>query len=217
VTNAPRRRNAPRLPPEARREQFLDSALRVVSVAGFAGLSMESVAREARVAKPVLYALYPTRVALVSALLEREYAEGLDELLAAMPSGLLGKDPDVAYVETVRAFLTAIRSHPDRWKLILQPGDDAPVEFRGYVAAARRGIVKNAIALAESGLLLRGGPTHLDPELFGHAMFAIAELLGRLHLTEPERFDDERLVAFAAGLCAALPRTTPTSSLDGAS
>lgn len=52
----PRRRNTPRLPRGQRREQLLDAALRVVARADLDRLTMQAVAQEAEVAKPVLYA-----------------------------------------------------------------------------------------------------------------------------------------------------------------
>lgn len=203
----PRRKNAPRLPPDERRTQFLDAALQIVVQDGLAGLSMEGVARNAGVAKPVLYALYPSRSGLVSALLEREYQLGFEELVKTLPRDLIGRDPDDAWTETVRAFLEATARNPMRWQLILRSGEDAPAELREEIAIARRGILEHVITLGTAGMALRGGPMDMDPELFGHAMYGVAEMLGRLHLSDPTRFDRARLNEFARALALALPRS----------
>ena len=55
-----RRKYARRLPPEQRREQLLDAALSLIP-AGFDTVTMESVAKQAQVTKPVLYDLFANR------------------------------------------------------------------------------------------------------------------------------------------------------------
>ena len=51
----PRRPYAPRMAPEQRREQVLDAALRVILELGYSGVSIEAIAREAGVTRPVIY------------------------------------------------------------------------------------------------------------------------------------------------------------------
>ena len=67
ATDTPRRKNAPRMAPEQRREQLLDAAFEVTGRVGLHNLSMESVAAEAGVGKPVLYTIFDTRTDLVAA------------------------------------------------------------------------------------------------------------------------------------------------------
>jgi AcrR family transcriptional regulator len=69
VSAQPRRR----LTPEARREEILDEAARVVLEEGVSAVSMERLGREAGVSKALVYAYYPNRTDLLSALLLREY------------------------------------------------------------------------------------------------------------------------------------------------
>lgn len=210
----PRRRNAPRVPPEERRRQLLDAALRVLAADGLPQLTMEAVARQAGIAKPVLYAMYPTRVELIAALLEREHDHGIAQVTDAMPTDLIGSDPAVAYVETIKAFLTAVADNPDRWRLILDAGDSAPADFREHLARARRDIVARSISLAEIGLAIRGDRAALDAELLGHFMLGIAEWAGRLVLTDPLQFTPARITEFASTIALALPRTLPLKGND---
>ncbi len=56
---------------EARRGQILDAALRRWAVSGFDSTSMEDLAREAGLAKGTLYLYFPTKSALLDALIRR--------------------------------------------------------------------------------------------------------------------------------------------------
>src|SRR3954453_18749022 len=57
------------MPIEARREQVLDSALRIICERGYAAANMEAIARETGVAKTVVYEAYGTRERVPRALL----------------------------------------------------------------------------------------------------------------------------------------------------
>lgn len=62
-----------RLAPEARREELLDHAARLVLAEGLSAVSMERLAREAGASRALAYAYFPTREALLRALLLREH------------------------------------------------------------------------------------------------------------------------------------------------
>ncbi|SDF80095.1 transcriptional regulator, TetR family [Lentzea fradiae] len=197
-----RRKYARRLPPEQRREQLLDAALALIP-AGFEAVTMEAVARQAEVTKPVLYDLFANRAALVGALLEREGARATQQVLAALPTGCEddARPAEDAFVDAVRAFVTAVVEAPDRWRLVLLPPEGTPREFRAEVELVRATVLAQVQELV-AARLEEDGP---DAGLLGHAMLALAEMSGRLVLTDPDGFPPERLVAFVArvarGLC----------------
>jgi AcrR family transcriptional regulator len=62
-----------RLTPQVRREQILDETARVILDEGMSAVSMEGVARGAKISKGLVYAYFPNRTDLLSALLLREY------------------------------------------------------------------------------------------------------------------------------------------------
>ncbi|GEM30442.1 TetR family transcriptional regulator [Nocardia neocaledoniensis NBRC 108232] len=202
----PRGRNTPRLPPAQRREQLLDAALRVVARDGLARLTMQAVAQEAGVAKPVLYALYPAAPELVAALLRREHAAGMAQVFAAMPTDLRDSDPDAEFVAALMAFLDAVAADPARWRLILLPSDGAPVGYRELLGTARDEMVSRGTDLLDQGLRLRGGAAEVDVELIGHALFGFAETLGRMVLSDPHRFPPDRLRPVVRSLLRTVPR-----------
>ncbi|GGU24177.1 TetR/AcrR family transcriptional regulator [Lentzea flava] len=198
-----RRKYARRLPPEQRREQLLDAALSLIP-AGFDTVTMESVAKQAAVTKPVLYDLFANRAELISALLEREAARATEQVLAALPTDFATRSPDDAFADAVRVFVNAVVEAPDRWRLVLLPPEGTPREFRAQVELVRAGVLAQIEDLAALGLKELGGLDDLDSALLGHAMLALAEMSGRLVLTDPEKFTPDRLVAFVARIAHGL-------------
>ena len=84
--DAPVRR---RLSPEERRAQIMDSAVGLIIARGLSSFSLEEVAAEAGVSKPLIYKYFTSRDELLKAVLEREYTylrgRGLDVLPADLP------------------------------------------------------------------------------------------------------------------------------------
>lgn len=198
-----RRKYARRLPPEQRREQLLDAALSLIP-AGFDTVTMESVAKQAAVTKPVLYDLFANRAELISALLEREATRATEQVVAALPTDFATRSPDDAFAYAVRVFVNAVVECPDRWRLVLLPPEGTPREFRAQVELVRAGVLAQIEDLAALGLKELGGLDDLDSTLLGHAMLALAEMSGRLVLTDPEKFTPDRLVAFVARIAHGL-------------
>lgn len=201
-----KRRNTPRLPPDQRREQLLDAALTVVGRDGLANLTMQAVAKQAGVAKPVLYAMYPTAPELVAALLQREHTRGMAQVFDALPpQDFREADPDQAYLDAVMTFLDAVAATPHRWRLILMHHDGAPTDYRELLTTARSGLLERCTQLLDAGIAARGGPEEADVELIAHVMLGFIEVLGRLILSDHERFPPERLRSTVRALIGTLP------------
>ena len=198
-----RQRYAPRLPREERREQVLDAALMLLDQQGFGAMSMEGVAREADIAKTVVYDLFDNRQGLLRALFEREQERALADVAAAVPSLPLEGDPRDILVASLTTVLEAVRSHPETWRLILLPADGAPPALRAAVERHRERLIGQLEPLIAWGLPLAGLPA-LDPELTANTILALFENAIRLTLTRPRRFSPDRIAAFAGDLVAAL-------------
>src|SRR5437868_13830823 len=82
----PRRRYAPRMPPEQRREQLIDAALGVILEHGYGGVSIEAIARAAGVTRPGVYDHFPNLPRLLPAPAEREERYSLDQPAAVAPA-----------------------------------------------------------------------------------------------------------------------------------
>ena len=200
------------MPIEVRREQVLDAALRLIYRDGYGAVTMEAVAREANIAKPVVYNAYPGRSALLYALLDREERKALGTLAAALPLRTAGdEDPAQTLLGWLRRLAEAVRADPDPWRLMLQPAGETPVQVRERVERGRE------LALAQVGALLASLRAELpwlgelDEELAAHSLLAVCEQCGRLLIADPDRYPPERLVRYAETLLrAGAPARRPT-------
>src|SRR4051794_25930185 len=126
ATAPAKRRYAPRLPPEERREQLLDAAMGLIIDEGYGGVSMEGIARRAEVTKPVVYDQFGTLGGLLRALLEREESRAMGQLAQVVPALPADADPDELLADRFGAFLRIVVENADTWRLILLPVNGTP-------------------------------------------------------------------------------------------
>lgn len=181
------------MPPAQRREQLLDAALHVIAQAGYGGVTIEAIAREAGVTRPVVYGAFDNLAALLHALFERQEQRALAQLAEAVPADL---DTDAAILDGFHAFLLAVRRDPDTWRPILLPPEGTPAVVRERVQRNRAEIRRRLEELVALGRHRGSG----DLELFARTIQVAAEEAGRLVLTDPERYPPERLTRYAAAL-----------------
>ena len=75
-----------RLSAEERREQLLDVTKRMVVEHGFHAVSIEAVAREAGITRPIVYGHFTDLPGLLEALVDREGARALSQLETVLPA-----------------------------------------------------------------------------------------------------------------------------------
>lgn len=90
----PASKSPKRLSPEHRREQLLDHARRLIVERGLSACSLEEVAAQAGVSKALVYKYFPTRDAVLKALVAREY-----EIMLALGDWTR---PDMSFPEALR-------------------------------------------------------------------------------------------------------------------
>ncbi len=202
VTPAPKRRYAKRLPVEKRREHLLDAALRVLVRDGYDRVTIEAIAREADVTRPVVYAAYDGLEPLLHALLDRTQRRALASALQLMPARTFEGDVDDWVLTAAGGLIDAVQHEPDVWRPVLGLTQNAPAIVRDRIDSTReliRGYVADALQV---GLERRGGPD-VDVDVLAHLVLITAEHFGRLVLDQPERYDKERLVGALEGLLSA--------------
>jgi len=206
VAPAPPRRYPPRMPAPQRREQLLDVALRIIVERGWRALSIEAIAREAGITRPVIYGLFDDLPGLLNALFERETQRVLSQLGGVIPADPGERDPDEVLAESLHAFLEAVQAAPDTWRLVLLPVEGTPEALQERVAGYRALVRAQLEQILAWGAKRRGGPEWLDVELFAGIVQAVGEYAATLVLTQPERYPPERVVRFVAAMLAAVSR-----------
>jgi len=192
---APRRRRyAPRLPAEERREQLLDAALAVLVREGYGNVTIEAIAREADVTRPVVYSAFDGLEPLLNALLDRSEKRGLERLLAIIAAAGDPSDIDQWVVRAADAFFDEVRAEPDVWRPSLGLVQGAPAIVSERIADTRELIRSHLAAALDVGLRRRERPD-LDADVLSHVIVAIGEEFGRLAIDDPPRFEKARLLA----------------------
>ena len=191
-----RRRYAPRMPPAERREQLIDAALSVILEQGYSGVSIEAIAREAGVTRPVVYDHFPNLGRLLHALVEREERISLEQLEQVVPDDPGDREPADLLAEGVKQFLEAVAARPATWRIILLPLEGTPKVVRDHVETNRARTQERIAKLVRWAVKRPELPDDLDVELTARAIRVLGEDAGRTLLTDPESYSPERYERF---------------------
>lgn len=123
-----------RLPRAEREQQVLDIAHRQFAARGFGAVTMEDVAAEAGVTKPLLYAYFGNKERLYLACMERAG----EALVATVGEAVAEADsPADALRRGLRAFFAFVDSDRDAWRVLFDETLPAGGEIAERVAAHR--------------------------------------------------------------------------------
>jgi len=126
-----------RLAPAVRRQQLVDVAARLLSNQGTSGLEVQAVATVACVTRPVVYRFFPTRLALIQAVLD-EFEFDLSHRFHLALARTIGKPlPEIAEA-FVLACCEAIDSKGrGAWQLMYARGADVEAASLGRATLGR--------------------------------------------------------------------------------
>ncbi len=181
------------MPIEQRREQILDATIRIIGRDGYEAVTIDAIARECGVTRPVVYSAYDGLGPLLHALLDRSQARALAPLVEILAE--LTDPADFVRTGTHRLIET-VRSEPDVWRSILGLAENTPREVRDRVEGDRdwiRGQIAALIATTNPAL---------DAEVTAHVVVAALEHVARLALEE--RYETARLIDSVDVLLAGL-------------
>ncbi len=185
-----------------RREQILDVTARIVDERGFHAVTIDGVAREAGITRPVVYGHFDDLPGLLHALIEREGARATAQLEEVLPQPANGGDPVELLVGALEEWLEAVREAPATWRLVLMPPEGAPPELHEGISESRAEAALHLQRLATPQIASGAGEASPDPELTARLLQAFSEEAARLLLNDPERFPIERLVKHARWVLA---------------
>jgi len=150
--------------PESRPDEILDAALAVFTEKGFASARVEDVAKQAGLSKGAIYLYFPSKEAMLNALVEQSagaLAKAGEQLVASGAAA----DPEAAYRAVLTMILTAM-SDPDisaAPRLVLaeaQRFPDLAAYYRSNVIDTGRRTMRT---LLEAGIA-KGVFRNVDPE-----------------------------------------------------
>lgn len=178
-----------------RREHLLDVTTEIVVAGGFRTVSIESVARGAGVSRALVYEHFGDLEGLLEAVIEREMTRALSQVSETTLTDLTEGEPRELMLESLRAYLYAVRDHPTTWRLVLMPPDGAPELLRTGIVQGRALVLARLTDAVRPALM--GDQASPDAELTARVLSAIADEYARLVLTDAVRFPPERLLVHA--------------------
>jgi AcrR family transcriptional regulator len=137
---------------ERRRDELLDVADRVIQARGTA-VSMDEIASEAGITKPVLYRHFGDKDGLYEALTQRY----VDDLARALRPAVATDDPRSRLAAAIDAYLLYVEREPERYRFLLHAGEQP--RTGSIVAEFRRNHISNCAFTAVENLEKAG----LDP------------------------------------------------------
>ncbi|WP_050668282.1 TetR/AcrR family transcriptional regulator [Luteipulveratus halotolerans] len=187
-----RRRYARRMTVDERREQLLTAALAVLDRDGYPGLSVEAIAREAGVTRPVVYAVFDGLRDLLDALLDQTRERALNQALALMDHVHDHSDVGAWVSDMTSTFLSTVQDDPQVWRPVLGLVRGAPPEVSERIDTTRDLIC----AQLATGLRERtAGHGEADAELYARIALASAEELARAALRDPAAYTPARVAS----------------------
>ena len=136
-----------RLPRAVREQQMLDAAVEMFSRNGYHETSMDAIAAEAEISKPMLYLYYGSKEELFGACLDRELGRFIEAVRADID---LKQSPKELLRSTILAFLHYIDANRASWIVLYQQATSSQL-YSHTVREGRERIVDLVARLLSSG------------------------------------------------------------------
>ncbi|GAB3131063.1 TetR/AcrR family transcriptional regulator [Tsukamurella serpentis] len=160
-----------RLPRAVREQQMLDAAITVFSRNGFYETSMDAVAREAHISKPMLYLYYGSKDDLFAACVTREAGRFLRSIEFDAAPNL----PPLQRLRSVIAgFLKYVDENRDAWRVIYREAS-GQAAFAALTEVNRERVVEMTAILLQQAA--KYAPEGTDFELYAVALVGSGEAI----------------------------------------
>ena len=165
-----------------RRAQLLDVARRVFGNSGFHGVSMEDVAKEAGITKPILYDHFSSKKELYLALLDEDLAELHEKVREALDSPTGNRE---RIRRSFQAYFEFVHEQAEGFRLMMQETVGVERDFRERVGQFRFDTVSEV-----ADLIQRESAGRLDrerAEIVALALVGMAETVAQRDPAASER------------------------------
>lgn len=171
-----------RLPAAERRVALLDVAEKLFVERGFSSVTIEDIARDAGITRPIVYRHFTALDGVYLACVERARDDYAGELVQAIADA-----HDAHPREQLRLgsdlFFRILERDPGRWKLLFGGGASLSGEYAEQLAALRLGTIE-AIGAALLQATDEAPPGRM--EVMAHAVSGVGERLGFWWLDHPD-------------------------------
>jgi AcrR family transcriptional regulator len=125
VTDQPSKTNRKRMTGQERRQQLLEIGRRLFAERGFEGTSIEEIAAQAGVSKPVVYEHFGGKEGLYAVVVDRE----VERLLETVTTLLDGEHNEEKFKAAATGFLRYIEENADGFRILVR--DSSPASGNG--------------------------------------------------------------------------------------
>jgi AcrR family transcriptional regulator len=160
-----------RLPRAVREQQMLDAAVQMFSVNGYHETSMDAIAAEAQISKPMLYLYYGSKEDLFGACLTREMSRFIDVVRADID---FTQSPKDLLRNTIGSFLRYIDANRASW-IVMYTQATSSQAFAHMVREGREQIVDLVAGLLRTGT--RGPRPDAEIEIMAVALVGAGEAI----------------------------------------
>lgn len=174
------------MPRREREEQMLEAAGRLFAARGYAAVSMDDIAADVGVSKPMLYNYFGSKQGLYIAYIERAGRELLNRMRQAEDAG---RSAEQRLRSGVDAFFGYVDEHRDGWAVLYKEAASQGGPFAAEVAALRaqiRSIVNGLFAEAAAGGRSHSRRARATTEPLAEAFVGAGEALANWWLAHPE-------------------------------
>lgn len=176
-----------RLPRAVREQQMLDAAVKVFSRRGFHAASMDEIAEDAGISKPMVYAYLGSKEDLFIACLHREGTRMMEAIAGAVAPDL---PPDEQLWRGLRAFFGFVGAYRDGWAVLYRQARGEQ-RFAGELAAMRTRIVEVVAGMLDRALLADGRQVRgAELEVMAYALVGATESLADWLADHPDAEPD---------------------------
>jgi AcrR family transcriptional regulator len=162
-----------RMTGQQRRAQLLDVGRTVFAEVGYEAASIEEIAKQARITKPVVYEHFGGKEGLYAVVVDREVRNLVESITAALE----GDHPRVLLEQAALALLTYIEEEPEGFKVLLR---DSPVVGGGggSLASVIGDIADQVEYILAREFKQRGFDPKLSP-IYSRALVGMVVLVGQ--------------------------------------
>ncbi|KQY59768.1 hypothetical protein ASD11_09530 [Aeromicrobium sp. Root495] len=179
---APETTTQRRMPAAERRAALLDVAERLFVERGFSSVTIEDIAREAGITRPIVYRHFTALDGVYLACVQRARDDYAGELVQAIADAQ-GVHPREQLRLGADLFFRILERDPGRWRLLFGGGASLSGEYAEQLAGLRLGTIE-AIGAALLQATVEAPPGRM--EVTAHAVSGVGERLGFWWLDHPD-------------------------------